>query len=167
MSKYREILIGLIPADCRRGVEVGVHKGATSVALLRAFPDLTLWMVDPWGEWTSSLHVRTDETQYSAYVQAIQSVALFGHRANILRQKSVDAAGWFVKGEFDFAFIDAEHTKKSVLEDLAAWWPKTKLIICHDYGKPEWGVTEAVHEFADANELEVHAEEGNIAWVRK
>ena len=69
----------------------------------------------------------------------------------IIRKHSVVAAADVTDGSLDFVFIDADHTYPAVVADIAAWWPKVKpggWIGGHDYGKPEFGVTGAVNEFA-------------------
>jgi len=68
----------------------------------------------------------------------------------LIQKKSVDAAEDFLDGSIDFIFIDGNHSYEDVLADISAWYPKVKTggVMCgHDYGKPEFGVTEAVHEF--------------------
>lgn len=52
---------------------------------------------------------------------------------------------------FDFCFIDALHTKEAVAMDARSVVRLMKpkgVISFHDYGRPEFGVTEAVNEFA-------------------
>lgn len=161
---YRDVLCKIIPKDCRLGAEIGVHKGTTSEVLLKTFPNLTLWMVDPWGEWNSSINEHTRESQSDARLEACRRTSPFSDRAVITPSPSLVAAG-IAPDDFDFVFIDAEHDYVSVSADLEAWWPKTKLVICHDYGNPQWNVAQAVHDFARAHDLEVHVEPGNIAWL--
>ena len=162
---YRDVLCSVIPDYCQKGAEIGVHKGSTSRVLLERFPDLKLYMVDPWSEWVSSIDVHTPETQAEAKQMAHDAVREFGDRAVILEATSSDAAQTIPAG-LDFVFVDAEHDYESVLADLEAWHPKTSLLICHDYDQPQWpGVTEAVNDFASQIGLIVHAEEKNIAWL--
>lgn len=164
--KYRDVLLSLIPEDATSGVEIGVHRGRTSELLLDRRLNLTLWMVDPWGDWTSSVHTHEQSDQDAFMQETRDRIHRHGNRAQIIRKESVAAVADVPDG-LDFAFIDAEHDYDSVKSDIAAWWTKCGLLICHDYGKPEWGVTDAVHEFAEENNLTVHADEGNIAWLTR
>ena len=62
---------------------------------------------------------------------------------------SADAAKGFPDGSVDLVFVDADHSYDGVQRDVSAWWPKVKFkgqMLGHDYGRKEYGVTEAVHE---------------------
>jgi len=51
----------------------------------------------------------------------------------ILKQKSVEAASRFKDNSIDMVFIDGAHDRDSVYNDIMAWYPKCKKIICgHD-----------------------------------
>lgn len=63
---------------------------------------------------------------------------------------SVRAARIFADGSLDFVFIDGNHTRESVMEDCAAWWPKIKVggvMSGHDYDVHFNEVVSAVNEF--------------------
>jgi hypothetical protein len=68
----------------------------------------------------------------------------------------------------DFVYIDARHDRASVLEDLAAWYPKVRaggIIAGHDYvdgtfPSGVFGVKSAVDEFFGARGILVHATKG-------
>jgi predicted O-methyltransferase YrrM len=67
---------------------------------------------------------------------AFMNVYDFKQRACIIRDLSVEAAKLFPDETLDFVYIDAGHDKKSVNEDLNAWYPKVRtggLIIGDDY----------------------------------
>ena len=146
---YREELAKLIaPYSSGVGVEVGVHKGGTSQVLLRTYPRLTLWLVDGYLD-----HPDYPEHQQQANFATMHERTVFaGPRRHIVKLPSLEA----VKREeirhalFDFVFIDADHSYEAVKADLAAWWPRVKpggLFCGHDYGKREYGVTQAVDEW--------------------
>ena len=45
-------------------------------------------------------------------------------------------AGRYADGAFDFVYVDAGHSRREVLADLAAWWPKVRaggVMAGHDY----------------------------------
>lgn len=63
---------------------------------------------------------------------------------------SVRAAALFPDRHFDFIFLDGDHRKEAVAEDLRAWWPKVKpggRMAGHDYDRHWPSVVEAVNEF--------------------
>lgn len=192
---YRESLIKLIKQECDNptfGVEVGVHRGATSALLLQTFPSLTLAMVDLWGQWNDpdikTPHSLEEQKQFRQ--QAMASTRFAGYRRWVILSDSANAAELLHKnlnytdfiGESakaarlfpkdvslaDFVFIDADHSYEACLRDMEAWWPVTKTLFCgHDYGKPELGVTQAVTEFCEKHGITVNVAEGHIWWINK
>lgn len=149
----------------RFGVEVGVYEGATSAALLHAFPELVLWMVDRWLPVTGPdilSQVSADGFE-RALRQAWFWTSHAAERRHVLRMPSVEAAGQFPAGSVDFVFVDADHSYECVKADLAAWWPKVRpggFFCGHDYGvygdaTGDWGVSRAVNELAAAEGREI------------
>lgn len=187
MSEYRQSLINLIDrrvchGDRRRvisGAEIGIHRGRTSAELLRAFPGLTLYMVDSWAVHDANeayFHSRdpmaryTQEQQDRFKADALQTVAPFGKRAVILQTTSRDAAEWTPDESLDLAFLDGDHSTAGCAADLELWWPKMKpggLFAGHDFGKPEYGVTQAVDEWAARTGVTISVEKGHIWWTLK
>jgi hypothetical protein len=169
-----------------RLVELGVHKGETSAALLHAFPQARLVMVDEWATY-SDVHryrrsgdgcARLTQAQQDANMLAAQfAVQQFGKRAMILRMSTLDAAANLFMGQVncDAVFQDADHTYPGVRDDISAWWPLVKpggIFAFHDVGhkrdRPEgpWGVTRALTEFV-AREKLTYQQRGSCAWVVK
>lgn len=175
MSQYRQSLIELVsPYSAGVGVEVGVHKGATSQALLRAFPKLSLWLVDPYQPHPDY----PAELQGKHFAEMLERTRFATDRRFVLKLRSTDAVKTpeISDALFDFVFIDADHSYESVKADLAAWWPRVKpggLFCGHDYGKKEYGVTEAVDEwYADCihdmrNDKVHHIVGSNIWWAKR
>lgn len=67
------------------------------------------------------------------------------------RESSTYAANRFADKSVDMVFIDADHSYESVSDDIRAWLPKCRHLICgHDYtddGVGHWpGVVRAVNE---------------------
>lgn len=66
-----------------------------------------------------------------------------------LEMPSLEAAKLVPDDFFDFVFLDADHSYAAVKADIAAWRPKVEpggWLCGHDYGKVQYGVTEAVDE---------------------
>ena len=169
------------------GVEVGVRDGQFSQRLLSDWHGWRLWMVDAW---TANLpHLgdsagMNDQAKMDKWKAAAEKrAAAFGERARVLQALSVDAAGMFPDGVFDFIYLDSNHGydpegEWGIVQDLRAWWPKLRdggVFAGHDYflarckrnGTPEfvdsedeadleiYGVKKAVDEFADELGVEV------------
>lgn len=93
-------------------------------------------------------------------------------RVQMIKEFSVAGSTLFPDEYFDFVYIDADHTYEGCLEDLVAWYPKVKkggIIAGHDYidiiggqGVP-FGVIQAVEEFSQQHNLEVHTTKEDFA----
>ncbi|MCB0332244.1 MAG: class I SAM-dependent methyltransferase [Bdellovibrionales bacterium] len=130
------------------GAEVGIFEGATSSHLLRLFPDLYLYCIDPFVDYSEHEENRTQLAMSKHEQIARERLAPFGERVKILKNFSVEAAKQIPDESLDFVFIDAIHTYQAVSQDLKAWYPKVRpdgLISGHDFS---WsGVRQAVEEF--------------------
>jgi hypothetical protein len=68
-------------------------------------------------------------------------------RVLIIPRRSVDAARVLADRQFDFAYIDGEHSYEAVKEDITAWRGMCKSWIGgHDYYSRFPGVMRAVNE---------------------
>ena len=175
--RAREILAHL-PDGPVIGVEIGVFAGELSERLLAARDDLTLHLVDSWGDYETSLRESgdyhadlTDAAQEAYFQRTSQAVSSFGERAIIYRAKSVDAAQ-AMDGPFDFVFIDADHSYEGCHADIEAWAGKIRaggLLCGHDYDNvdyPQWGVKRAVDEYVAAHGLTLELGD-NFTWFVK
>lgn len=142
--------------------EIGVQRGMFSRELLASGPR-RLYMVDAWRQFPIEGYRDVANVpayrQLECFAEAFNVVYAAGDRAVMLRDLSVNAAGIFADGFFDFVFIDANHTYEGVKADLNAWYPKVKtggVFSGHDYmnsefnGDAEFGVKRAVDEFMSA-----------------
>lgn len=130
------------------GVEIGVLYGDTSHFLLRSFPQLTLFGVDPYQPYNEE--ARSTETMMKFEMLAHHRLAEFGDPSLLLKMTSLEAAVKIPDLTLDFVFIDALHTYEAVRDDVAAWFPKLRpggLLCGHDIS---WdGVQRAVGELAE------------------
>lgn len=159
-----------------RGVEVGVYRGALSRRLL-VRRDLHLMMVDRWG--SSDYADKTDmlgthdETEWHNIRENADVYTRFAaDRREIVQADSVAAAGKCDDASLDFVFIDAEHSYAACMRDILAWHGKVRLggLLCgHDYAHPDfpdWGVKQAVDEFAAAHGLTVELDDDYTWFIR-
>jgi hypothetical protein len=82
-------------------------------------------------------------------------------KVELIKKSSLEAAKDIKDNSLDFVYIDADHSYKSVTEDIGAWLPKVKkggIVSGHDYTKPtmecigntiieDFEVIEAVDDF--------------------
>jgi len=54
----------------------------------------------------------------------------------IVKKSSLEAANMFKVKSIDMVFIDGAHDRKSVYDDIEAWSPKCKVLLCgHDFNQ--------------------------------
>ena len=106
------------------------------------------------------------------YEQARNKLKRFGHRVNLVRKTSMGALGDFQDGVFDCVYIDANHSKKTALQDLDSWAFKVKeggLLGIHDcYIREDevqrCGVWDAVWEWSHDTYHQPFLTSCNSAW---
>jgi len=139
-----------------RAAEVGVHQANTSEALLRRFPSLRLLLVDPYHlHGTPPEGVQLIEEFYVSprrtFDMAVEWLRPFRARATFALQASVEAAAWVARGSLDLVFIDGDHRRESVAQDIEAWWPRIReggVLAGHDFAITYPGVVQAAMDFA-------------------
>jgi hypothetical protein len=119
------------------GVEVGVFLGNYSECILRTWPG-ELVLVDAWRH-LPEFHDpwNFDDEKFEQILASVRErVRPFGARARIVRALSDEASRLFSDGQFDFVYLDGDHSYRSCRADLELWWPKVKqggLFCGHDY----------------------------------
>ena len=90
-------------------------------------------------------------------------------RARFVQGYSHEIARRFDDASLDLVFIDADHSRESVLEDLKAWVSKVKeggVIAGHDFGAVHHpGVKEAVKEFFRGHPHPIRLEANKVWWT--
>ena len=147
--------------------EVGVFASQNFKRLLDGNPRVLVG-VDVWIRDGNPAHNDSSFTQeqldeqceyFKKLMKKFPSVRLY-------RQYSEEAAKNFPDEYFDLIYIDADHSYEGCKKDLEAWWPKVKkgrFFTGDDYSHShapvsgvEFGVIEAVDEFAKNNGLTVY-----------
>jgi hypothetical protein len=90
---------------------------------------------------------------------------------------SDEAVKLFGAGQLDFIHLDANHRLEMIQSDIRLWYPAVKrggILAGHDYldgivGGSDYGVKQAVDEFAQKNSLKVNVipEEWPSWWIQK
>jgi len=160
---YRHELSSLIQGCGKElnGIEVGVASGNYSV-ILNAWGFKNLYLVDAWEEFRDQTGKLTTQATCDKWYKDLQKRV---PNANIYKAKSLDAVKVFADNYFDFIYIDADHSYKSVKDDLNAWWPKCKkggLMAGHDYLLKGTGVKQAVDEFCKSKNIKISLTKGSF-----
>lgn len=117
-------------------VEIGSWKGKSSHAIASGCPG-KVTLIDNFSRYPKF---------YSKVEEDLRRNMSGFNNVEILKMDSVEAASHFEDNSIDMVFIDGAHDKQSVLNDLNAWYPKCKKILCgHDVKK--LGVTQALFDF--------------------
>jgi len=152
VKTYRE-LISSIPNDSKI-LEIGVWKGRSlcSIADLIKEKNLKVIAVDTFegtkgNELEEEAH--KEATELDLRKEFKQNIKLFEIEKNvtILKTTSVLASKKFKENEFNFIFLDGDHSFEAVTEDVIHWYPKLKsggIFAGHDYA---WeSVREAIYK---------------------
>jgi len=157
----------IIKHNCQRIVEIGMGKGNNCKKIL-SNPDINNIISEYWGIEISSVRY-THVIKYMPFFPQLKILNLSSEKAaqifaNFVKKYSPD-------GFFDLVFIDANHSYKSVKQDIILWEPLLKkggLLTGHDYyGGPDArnpGVKKAVDEIIGAENINVLPD---VMWVRK
>lgn len=148
-----------------QAAEIGVCEGGFSFCILESWPG-TLHMIDCWEHLTEGYKDGCNSpatVQEWRYKLVCDTAKKYGPRAVIHRAFSHVAVKRFADESLDFIYVDANHAYEAIKADLASWWPKVKpggIFAGHDYldgehGGSDYGVKQAVTEFAAVNNLEV------------
>ncbi len=105
-------------------VEVGSWKGRSAHAMASACSG-KVYLVDDFSGNPKEHPEVEDELR--------KNMASFKN-VEIMKMRSLEAADHFVDKSIDMVFIDGAHDRQSVYNDIEAWYPKCKKIICgHDF----------------------------------
>lgn len=160
------------------GIEIGVQQGIFSKHILENCEDLKLYLLDCWDHQSDLVYKdisNLDNNIQAQYMINTISNTLFSFKnVRIIKGYSDEFVNLFQDNFFDFIYIDANHAYKPVKNDLIKWFPKLKtkgLFSGHDYlnGNDGWyptefGVKQAVDEFAKENNLKVYSTKEELPW---
>ncbi len=163
---YRVMVWLVNQHDLRLGAEIGVAFGGMAEAILTGTP-ASVVLVDPYApliDYRDPLAVATSAEGDAQFQATYARLARFERRVTWLRTCSFEAAPLVSDGLLDWAYIDANHSFASVVEDIGLWLPKVRsggLICGHDYGL--YDVKPAVDSIFPS----VNLEDGTVWWTRR
>jgi hypothetical protein len=147
------------------GAEIGIQRGIMTVEVLRIFPSIkTYYAIDPWlwyPEYDKTLRKKLrgkwDQTFMNKNFKEYKNRTFpFKNKIKTLKMFSNKAAQYIPDNSLDFCFIDGNHSKENVKEDINLYIPKMKsggLLGGHDYGRQVGGVKQAVNEIFKEDEF--------------
>lgn len=117
-------------------VEIGSWKGRSTAALLTACPGIVTAVDHFLGTPEELTTTHEEATREDIFAEFMRNV---GGSPNLhaLRMSSRQASKEFEDDSVDMVFIDGAHDAVSVLQDLTAWAPKCRRLLCgHDSNWP-------------------------------
>lgn len=173
--KHRIELIKLLPKNPVT-VELGVAEGNFSRDILEQWEPTVHFMVDMWE--TNQFFpgdAGSDQDWHNKNLLAVKDKIKSFENAVILRGSTTSMTAHVHDGSVDLVYVDACHSLDCVRNDIRAWWPKLKaggIMAFHDFENTDYGVGQAVFEFADTHNLTVNRiPELSIvdagAWIKK
>jgi len=169
---YTEFLRLVKARGLSTGVEIGVGFGGHCASLLEYRGIDALTGVDPY---TCDDH-DDDETLSQDDMDRVHDIALdrlakYGRRFELLRKPSLQAANRFEDGSLDFVFLDGDKGYQSVSADLGAWFDKVReggIIAGHDDDNSDLpDVQQAVDGFFQRLGWTVNHAGQYVWWVEK
>lgn len=158
------------------GVEVGVAFGENAEIILDTCQLSKLWLIDPWDYVPNENpkgYADAIKDWLGCYRYCRDKVDRFGARARMMQFTSVKGAELFKDESLDFVYIDANHMRPYIDNDLKAWWPKVKvggIFGGHDYHIVDRDdyicqVKAAVDEFFEGKGYTLHVtEDDDPSW---
>jgi predicted O-methyltransferase YrrM len=140
----------------KKGVEVGIYKGAFTASIARKAPNTQIFGVDAWRVYPGYKDNEENDLESKAEAEAIRRTREFPN-IKLIKSWSLDAAKQFADESLDFVFIDANHDYEHCKEDIEVWNAKVRsggLVMGHDYVvKKGVGVIQAVDEWVKKNSI--------------
>lgn len=159
--KYRKDIYKLLEHFDLTGdmAELGVAEGCSAEIWASYNRINNLYLIDNWG----TLPQRGDggfkqEWHDYNFSETKRKMQPYGERIKILKGLTLEMIKQIPDDSLIACYVDAEHTYRGCLNDLEEIYSKMKtgsLICGHDYLNPDYGVGQAVRDFA-RERFEVH-----------
>lgn len=170
---YTEFLRLVKARGFTTGVEIGVGFGGHCQSLLEYRGIDALTGVDPYttSDHDDATNALSQQELDRVHDLALDRLARFGRRFELLRKPSLQAASRFANGSLDFVYLDGDQRFDAVGADLGAWFNKVReggIIAGHDYDNPDMpDVQQAVDGFFQRLGWTVNHAGQFVWWVEK
>ena len=139
--KHRDFIGGILESEGKRvGVELGVLEGAFAEATFKGWTSVESYtFVDLWGSGLVNYADanKGDQAKHDERMaKAMAVTAPWSSKRHVCRNFTTACASTFEDHSLHFVYIDARHSRKAVLEDIAAYWNKLAhggLLCGHDF----------------------------------
>ena len=142
-----DIIAGLLQSDKPLlGIEIGCLYGDFAAGILSKLPNLRLISIDPMPQYLM------------VYSKIIKPDSVIEERFNLIQATS-DEAIRFLRRDYDFVFIDGDHSYEQTRKDILNYWQVVKkggLLCGHNYDPPEF--KEAMHPGVSQAVIEIFGE---------
>lgn len=149
-------------------LEIGSDIGDTANFLLDSNPELRLYSVDPYENYTDWNGKQLNERDIM-YNNLMHRLSGYSNRFTQVRKTSDEAAKDFQDEVFDVVFIDGLHTYDQLSKDCENYYSKVKpggIFAGHDFTAIE-GVNRAAKEFAAKVGKEILTTECDVwYWIK-
>ena len=152
---------GLVPYIKRHGenlvgLEIGTCRGESTYYFLDKCPNISkLYTVDPYTSYEDWVGTISQEDLDKHEAIAKENLKKFGDRVEMSRVTSLEFSSNSRTEQFDFIFVDGDHSYDATLADCVAFYPLLKKggIFCgHDYQSIE-AVKRAVDDFREKHKI--------------
>lgn len=108
-------------------VEIGTHRGVYAEEILKRW-DGQLFCVDPWQDNLNGYGTQgcSERPRKMDYDETLARLKPYEPRFTLLRMTSEEAAGQFDDLCLDGVYIDGNHMREYVRQDIEVWWPKVR-----------------------------------------
>ncbi len=137
------------------GVEIGVKLGVNAKSILDFLDIKHLYLIDPY------------ETHPEFFEITKNLLKEYDDKITHILKKSENAINK-IPNDLDFVYIDADHSKEMVIQDIKLYYPKVRkggIIGGHDFGNLE-SVTETVLDWVKTKNLRLYKSVPDW-WVKK
>lgn len=140
-----------------KGIEIGVSTGFNSYVMIEECPNISKIVgIDPfeaYQDWSSFVPQEHMDGVYNMFLENYEHMK---DKFELIKLKSSAASTRLKDNEYDFLFIDGDHSMRAVLTDLDKYVPKVKtggIIAGHDVGLQ--GVNMALKSWCKRHNLDL------------
>jgi hypothetical protein len=119
------------------GAEIGVWRGENALSILQNSDMYLLYLIDPYESYNEYNKNEIAEHQNMVLNEAYAKNLLKPHKDDIVwvKQRAAGAHN-YIPNDLDFVYIDGNHKKEFVEEELALYYPKVRkggIVAGHDF----------------------------------